>query len=195
MKTFGTFLTVLLIVTSTASFAFIEGENSALDDPMTERILPGQKNGVFNLIYAQKQEQSVRVKIYNSSRSLIHEDRIKSEGGFKRPYDLSDLTPGVYFFEIQDGDSKITHQVLYSQKEPKIGLRKIGDDRIHLTVSDSQDEKLTVQIFDGYDKLIYSDEIVNKGGFSKIYNLSKVGADNVTLQVKHNSKILGTIGY
>jgi len=170
-----------------------EKNKVVMDHPMAVLILPGQENGTFNLYYAQEQEQAVKVKIYNSSRTLVHEERIKSEGGFKRPYDLGDLDPGEYIFEIQDANSKISRQVLYRDSKPSIRLEKIDEDRFRLIVSNTQAKNLTVFISDNYNNLIYTDHISNNGGFMRTYNLSQVKVDKVHFQVKDNYKILGNI--
>ena len=62
-------------------------------------------------------------------------------------------------------------------------------------MADSKAEKLTVNIIDGRNDIIYTDLIMNNGGFSKIYNLAQVNSDNLTIQVKDNYKIVGTINY
>jgi len=171
-----------------------EKNKVVMDHPMAVLILPaGKEKGIFNLYYAQGQEQAVKVRIYNSSRTLLLEESIKSEGDFKRPYDLSDLTPGVYLFEIQDANSKISRQVLYQESKPSISLQEIDEDRFRLRVSNSQAKNLTVHITDDYNNLIYTDYISNNGGFMKTYDLSQVAVDKVHFQVKDNYKILGNI--
>ena len=135
------------------------------------------------------------MRIYNSSRTLVYEDRIKSDGGFRRPYDLKDLEAGVYFFEIQDEDSKIILQVLHGNNKLRVGLRKIDPDRVRLTVAESEFKKLTVRISDDKDNTIHTEVLPSEGGFSKVYNLAQVDAASVIIRVLEDGVTIGSLSY
>ena len=184
---------MILMLAFGASAESPKVEATTNDDPLTVRILPGKDKGVFNLICLHDQRQSVRVRIYDASSNLVHEERIRSQGGFKKPFNLVDMNQGVYVFEILEGKSKVRKQVLYSPETPSVALRSLPDDRVRLTVAGAQADLLTVEIKDALDNLIFTEEIENNGDFTKTYNLVDVPSDPVIIRVKDEHRILGSL--
>ena len=179
---------VLLTVISTAAFA-AGSENVAEVEKATIRILPGSEMNVFRVRYVPTEKQSlrgkkqlVRVRIFDGNGQLVITERIQSENGFVKPYNLAGRNPGIYTFQIKDRNATIdTYVVVKHQPEDNNGhsqatVKKVdGKNRFSVLVSNPYKRKISVKIFDRWDNMIFEESVSSAQRFSKVYNLKYMG--------------------
>ncbi len=104
-------LTITIIATFVMSFAAFSQE-----DTENTALIPSSHN-TFKLIYNNSGDEVVKIKIKDEEGQLLRIDKIKSNGGFMKRYDLTHLEAGKYTFEIKDDNGvSIEEVILQSSK-------------------------------------------------------------------------------
>ncbi len=195
MKTTIKLFAVLLTVISTAAFA-AGSENVAEVEQATIRILPGSEMNVFRVRYVptekqslrvkkysvREKKQSVRVSIFDAKGQLVITERIQSENGFVKPYNLARRNPGIYTIQIKDRNTTIDkyvvvrHQPEDNNGHSQVTVKKVdGKNRFSVLVSNPYKRKISVKIFDRWDNMIFEESVSSAQRFSKVYNLKYMG--------------------
>lgn len=104
MKKFTLTAAVLLMIISTA---FASGDGKA---EKRATIYSLQKD-TYRVIYGAKDEAIVKIKITDEQGNVLREDRVKSKGGFMKPYNFKKLSDGTYTIKLTDEYGEITQQV------------------------------------------------------------------------------------
>jgi outer membrane lipoprotein-sorting protein len=98
-------LTITIIATFVMSFAAFSQESSE-----NTALIPSSHN-TFKLIYNNSGDEVVKIKIKDEEGQLLRIDKIKSNGGFMKRYNLTQLDPGKYTFEISDAQGITSEEV------------------------------------------------------------------------------------
>ena len=93
----------------------------AIDNFSTSQIVGLQENSAFQelMLYPNPFENSIQLKMEGLDNkkmqvmlSDIYGKKIAEWNNAEREFDLSDLSPGIYFFEISEGNNKITKKII-----------------------------------------------------------------------------------
>jgi len=190
-------LLVLLTVISTSVLANGNGLKTIDKNADSKVVLmKGKEPGVLKLLYTDKTENLVRVKIYDPQNRLIHNHQIRNTRGFLRSYDLSQLEKGNYLFKIIDKTGSVTKQVqnyqLLEEQTAEVALRQLKDNKRYNLIVDADQASVKVKIFDESKNLIYAETIHSKNGFSKTYDLSHIRSKRFTFLISINNKTYKT---
>ncbi|MFY0606170.1 MAG: hypothetical protein JXR10_05615 [Cyclobacteriaceae bacterium] len=79
------------------------------------RVLPSTHNS-FKIIYTKSGDSNVKIKLRDAEGAIIHIDKVESNDGFMKRYDLSQLNSGTYSFEVLDKSGKSIHEVNVSDE-------------------------------------------------------------------------------
>lgn len=145
------------------------------------------KNGVYNLVYRGAGAGIVKVTIANEAGHIVMVDQINAEGGFLRPYNFAGLPTGTYTLTVLDRNGKMTLPLLHSgadvQIKPIVQIKAVDSKKYELTLLGSTAETVFVNIYDASKSLVFSEQIAQKGSFSRVYDLNKLAAANFTFEV------------
>lgn len=178
-------LMVLAIV-----FGFLSAQASPIGDEETKKNVSvvAQEEKVYKVIYKGISACDVRISIYNSRNQLVYAERIKLNKGFVRPYNFSGLDFGQYTIEVKDGLGtsleKVDHQPIPKSVVNLIRLKE--KNKFMFTARAEAREYLTINIYDGINRLVYNESQWIEGNFSQLFNLSKVAGD-CTFEVLHEN--------
>lgn len=75
------------------------------------------KNETFNLIYGGADESGVKIEIVDMQGHTIRTDKIKSNGGFMKPYNFAKVEEGTYTIKITDKFGETTKEVEVGSKD------------------------------------------------------------------------------
>ena len=105
-------------------------------------------------------------------------ERIQSENGFVKPYNLAGRNPGIYTIQIKDRNTTIDkyvvvrHQPEDNNGHSQVTVKKVdGKNRFSVLVSNPYKRKISVKIFDHWDNMIFEESVSSLQRFSKVYNL------------------------
>ena len=137
------------------------------------------KSGTLvKLYYRGEQSGKVKVTIYNHSGRVVFKEILKDTEHFMRPYNFVSLPDGEYTIELDDESGKRYQKVTYSTRKQEIvaHLTRLNknENRYMLAVPNIGKETLTVRIYDGHNKMIYTETQKVEGNFAKMYNLNSV---------------------
>lgn len=131
---------------------------------------------VFKVIFKNDRASTrLRMNIYNASSNLIYTE-VVSGNGFIRPLKFAGLVPGEYTIEITDGVSKRTETINYlpasSASKKVVHVSKLaGDERYLISVANAAGEKVTINIYDDFDRLVHTESRQIANEFAQVYNM------------------------
>lgn len=184
-----TLLAVLLTVFSAVGFA-----KATPEDGETSKFKIIAKSDVkFDFIYVAEEAGEVCVTIYNAKGNQVSSKTVKDSKSFRRTYDFSKLTPGKYKVVVRNADGMSNEVINYKVKKAVLQtfVTKIPDSnsvKVHVGAFNPE-KPVTVNIYNQDNRLIHTEEIKNKGSFSKVYDLSKADAKSVNVRVVNDGEI------
>ncbi|QHT69193.1 hypothetical protein GXP67_22385 [Rhodocytophaga rosea] len=156
------------------------------------------KSAVYQLVYLSEVPGTVNVSIVDAKGNTIMTDRVKNvEEGFMRPYNFSALAEGNYLIEIQDAKGKVMvpfiHKVSKTVQPLNVKVKALPTDKkFQVIMIGNQSDVLQVNILDEAKALVYTDYIDATNSFSKVYDLTKVKANNFTFEIRNSNEIIST---
>jgi hypothetical protein len=176
------FFAALLVVTSTA-FA------KTPDEPASG-ISVLQKGELIKLLYKGEKYADVKVYILNQDNEVIFSEKIKGTDGFIRPYNFSNLPEGNYSFELVDYIGRREIQHIDYKLEPRkkvMHVVRVGGttDKFVLSVPNSGQSKLSINIYDDRGRLMHTENEQINGDFAKVYSIND-HSGKVTFEVVDN---------
>jgi hypothetical protein len=148
---------------------------------------------VFKVIYKTEAVSRIKFNIYNASSQLVYSEVMNSDG-FIRPLKFTGLVPGEYTIEISDGSTKRTERVNYQPE--KLSSKKVihvskltGDEEKFLvTLAKVSSEKVTINFYDSFERLVYSETRQVSGEFAQVYNIKRKNVSSVEVVDEAGSK-------
>ena len=181
-------MAVLLTVISTVAFA--KPNDSTRSDALV-RIVAGQANGSYKLIY-QGEQGPVDFRLLNQRGKVLHDERFRVETGFIQPINLSQLPSGDYTFVLKTGDETLTEAVTYTSTEDKLasslGVDQVGQ-QIVVRGTNPESSELSLYIYDDNNELIHENTITG-GQIGQIYELSQVQSKWVRCVISTSNKVV-----
>lgn len=193
MKTKSTLIALLLTVMSGVLLAGNDREKASDSQAIVRN---SGKSAVYQLVYISQIPGTVHVSIFDTKGNIILAERVKNtEDGFMRPYNFSAIEEGNYMIEVQDGKSKVkvpfTHKVTKAIQPLKVNIKALpAEKKFQLVMLGNNDDLLQVNILDQTNKLVYTDYIDARTSFSKVYDLTKVKANNFTFEIKKSDEVI-----
>lgn len=153
--------------------------------------------GVFKLLYKGAKVSDVKISIADARNKLVFNETVKSVDGFMRPYNFSALKEGEYTITITDGSGEKVEKVSYrsSQVSKLVSIKPVGEQgKYLLTAAGKGSERITVNIFDSADNLVYNESKSTLGDFAQVYNLTKIHG-SLTFEIVHENGVAQRIKY
>jgi flagellar hook assembly protein FlgD len=175
MKKF-TMTVAMFVIVMSAAIASGNGSKSVRAD-----VLPG-KDQVYKVIYSAKESGVVKIRIRDEKGTLIRTDRVKSEGGFLVPYNMSSMDNGKYVIEITDKLGTVSKEIEITSSK-SLAVKLLENKRYQLSVESLRKTALSISIFDKTGTLVHQENHENSNGFSRIYDLSKFDSDSFIFEL------------
>jgi hypothetical protein len=140
------------------------------------------EEGVYKLIYKQTEPAKFDLKIINKNGELVFEEKMYRNSGFTKNYDLRNIGDGRYTFQIRENNTKIEKKISF-KLVTEASLSRIGKTKkVRLSLSDTK-SKISIIIYDGKDRLIYQETVEKGTNYFKIYDLSHIRSNKITVDV------------
>jgi hypothetical protein len=91
------------------------GSGTGIDEPVTGviHLYPNPGKGIFNLSFAQRGNAEIALSVYNTLGLQVARETFPGKGTHQDiRIDLSNLTDGVYFMQVQTANEKITKKII-----------------------------------------------------------------------------------
>ncbi|WP_194975624.1 DUF3244 domain-containing protein [Aquiflexum lacus] len=134
----------------------------------------------------------VRLAILNSDGKKLHQQFVKVTNDVMVPYDLSQLPAGEYQVMIESNIKEPSHDVAIFTVETKESIssyplvaygKVIDNDSFKLLVIGLDEPGVQVEIFDQKGRTIFTENINQAEGFSKVYHLDNLTTKDVSIKV------------
>ncbi|HMP98374.1 MAG TPA: T9SS type A sorting domain-containing protein [Cyclobacteriaceae bacterium] len=201
MKTKSILLSALFVVASAA--AVVANDNEARRSETTANkvaVIPGKDAGIFKVIYAGEKSGRVKLTITDAAGKLVHEEYIKHNDGFIRPYNFSNLSEGEYLITVSDMEGKVIEKVVYEKpvgkgtsKSAQVVKLANAEAKYIVTIPQQESNNYTLKVFDSKDQLLLKKEIKTEGDYSALVNLEKAPSDGYTFELSDRNGMISRI--
>ena len=179
-----TTLAVAAIVAGMAAGAKAQQKSVKLD--------PVDKD-LYQLTYVNKGTCNVKVEVLDQDGTLLHAENIKHKKSFTKPYNFQNLSHGEFSFKVTDDEGEYVAKINRSEDVNMVAtIRKIEGGKAKVIVKGDFMSPVSVKILNKRNDLVFGDYIDHESSFSRIYDLSKVRADELKIEVVAESKLLAT---
>jgi len=179
-----TTLVALAIVAGTAAGADAQKKSVRLD--------PVNKD-LYRLTYLNKGKCDITVEVLDDAGQRLYSEQIKQKKSFTKPYSFQNLKLGEYSFKVIDADGEYVTKIKRTDNVYMVAnIRKIDEEKAKVTVKGKFMGPVSVNIFDRNSVLVFDDYIDQEKGFSKVYDLSKVKANELRIEVATENRLLAT---
>ena len=177
--------------TTLVALAIVAGTTSgALAQKKSVRLDPVSKD-LYRLTYLNEGECRIQVEVLDENGKKLLSERINQNRSFTKPYSFKNLKFGEYSFKVIDAQGEYVTKIKRSDEVFMVAnIEKINEDKAKIIVKGTFMSPVSVNIFDRNDVLVFDDYIDHESSFSKIYDLSKVRADELTIEVVTEDKLL-----
>ncbi|WP_373520590.1 DUF3244 domain-containing protein [Aquiflexum sp.] len=134
----------------------------------------------------------VRLAILNSNGKKLHQQFVKVKNDVIVPYDLSQLPAGEYQVMIESNIKEPSHDVamfIVETKDSKSSYplvaygKAIDNDSFKLSVIGLDQPGVQVEIFDQKGRTIFTENINQAEGFTKVYHLDNLTTKDVSIKL------------
>jgi hypothetical protein len=148
---------------------------------------------LYQLTYVNKGECNIKVEIIDREGKVLYAERIKHKNSFTKPYSFQNLNLGEYSFKVIDDEGIYLTKIKRSRELNMVAnVIKLDHDKAKVIVKGDLVAPVSVLIYDSYDILVFEDYIDHANSFSKVYDLSKVKAEDLIIEVVSENKMLAT---
>jgi hypothetical protein len=147
----------------------------------------------YQLTYVKEGVCNVLVEVLDKKGTVLYTERLKQKNSFTKPYSFQNLEFGEYSFKITDEEGVFVTKIKRSDEINMVAsIRKLAGEKAKVIVKGEFMGPVSVNIFDKHSELVFDDYIDHESAFSRIYDLSKVKADELRIEVVSESKMLAT---
>lgn len=134
----------------------------------------------------------VRLAILNSDGKKLHQQFVKVKNDVMVPYDLSQLPAGEYQVMIESNIKEPSHDVAMFTVETKDSKssyplvaygKSIDNESFRLSVIGLEEPGVQVEIYDQKGRTIFTENINQEEGFTKVYRLDNLTTKDVSIKV------------
>lgn len=189
----GIIATAAALVVATSMAMASKNTNEATNSSRVD-IRQTEAAGVYNLRYASQTAGHVTVRIYNSNGAVLLKERISHKNSFERPYNLRNLPDGIYTVAIERDGSVVEESIYHVKNLPLksspffVDVNEVAHDKYELTVKKTGRQVVKVKIADHSGSVYFNDIIDQQGSFKQVFDLSKVMAGDVRMEVTVGNK-------
>ncbi len=185
LKTMKTLLTFALALSLGAS-TFANTEKESIAALSNVKVHDQKVNVSF-----QEGLGKVKLSILNESGQKLHQQTFKVKENLMMPYDLSNLPEGEYYFMIEskngEEDDKAVYTVTSKAAPEELPLMAYGKaldkTSFRLAVVGLEQPGVDVRIWHNNGKVIFTENINQEEGFSKVYHVDNMTVKDVSVQV------------
>lgn len=178
------FITLTLIAVF-ATFVFAE-------NPSTANVAITKSGTVFKVFYKADAKEAVKVSIVNAAGEIVYVEHVKTNNGFIRPYNFSNLPFGDYTIIVEGDEGRSVTKVVHAKREETLlsQLIRIPDSKKCL-VTLAGASYATVTVKDQFNKVLYERQVrISEKGASTLFDFSKLtGAVSVQVSSGDQEKI------
>lgn len=150
------------------------------------------EDGTYRLIYKNEGERFVKIKFLDENKQVLYTETVKSEQGFIKPFDLSELPFGTYSFQVEADGEILTETVVIQSPEEKYGhmvhvKESAYDGMFEIYVDEKAETSFSLYILNDEGDVIYEEEATQG---AKAYDLSRVASDGVTVLLYKDQEIV-----
>ena len=156
------------------------------------RLEPVSKD-VYQPTYMKKGACDLKVEVVDKEGTVLHTESIKQKKSFTKPYSFKNLSIGEFSFKVTDEDGVYLATIQRSDEVNMVAsIKKMNDGKAKVIVKGEFMSPVSVKILNKRNELVFDDYIDHERSFSKVYDLSKVKADELKIEVVAESKLLAT---
>ncbi len=152
---------------------------------------------VYRLIVDTEDQSDVTFRIYSEKGKQIFKDKIFKVSGFIKPYNFQNLPRGLYKLEVEKNGTILEQEVIHNERHSAEQFSSLLVDlnqgentkKFDLRVVGANNRPVTVEIKNSYGQTVYTDEVSGLMGFTRTYDLEKVGKV-ASFQVKVDNQIV-----
>ena len=182
-----------LTKTTLVALAIVAGTAAGADAQKKSVRLDPVNNDLYRLTYLNQGKCNITVEVLDDEGKKLYSEQIQQQKSFTKPYNFSSLDFGEYSFKVRDMEGEYVTKIKRSEGVSMVAkIRKIEDGKAQLFVKGEVMEPISVNIFDSNDVLLFDDYIDHERSFSRVYDLSKVKAEELRIEVVAESKLLAT---
>jgi hypothetical protein len=174
---------VIIFILVTVSCAVTQASPIGPD----QRIKVRKSGDVFKVTYQSPADGKVKVTILDEEGQVVFTEKINSQGGFKRPYNFSQLPKGDYTIQIEDVLGACSEKLSYQDIKwiTRVAKLKGAKDKYMVTIPDQGKQRASVFVYNQFQELVFTDYINQEGDFVRIYHLKNL--EGATIQVVNQS--------
>ncbi len=181
-KVTKTTLAIAAIVVGMA-FGVKAQEKSVRLDPVSKDL--------YRLTYLSQGKSDVKVEIIDEEGEILHSEQIKLRNSFTKSFNFQDLQFGEYSVKLTDQEGEYITKINRSEDVYMIAtIKPLEEDKAKVIVRGEFMGPVYVNIYDGKRVLVFDDYIDMESSFSKIYDLSRVQASELEIEVVTDSETL-----
>lgn len=179
-----TILVALAIVAGTAPGTFAQLKSVRLDQVSKD---------LYRLTYLKEGDCQIKVEVIDQSGTKLLSEQIKRQKSFTKPYNFQSLNFGEYSFKVIDSEGEYVTKIERTDNVYMVAnIKKVDEEKAKVIVKGEFMGPVSVNIFDRNDVLVFDDFLDQERGFSKVYDLSKVKANELRVEVVTENKLLAT---
>lgn len=179
-----TTLVVLAIVVGSATGVLAQRKLVRLD-PV--------KKDLYQLTYLHRGNCHIKVEVIDEDGHELFTEQISQKKSFTKPYSFQNLELGEYTFKVTDDEGTYVTKIKRTDEINMVAsIKKMEDEKAKVIVKGDFMSPVSVNIFDRQNILVFDDYIDHDSSFSKVYDLSKVNADELRIEVIAENKLLAT---
>jgi len=146
------------------------------------------KDNTYKVFYTSKEPSVVKIRLRDEKGHFIQTDRIKSEDGFMKPYDLTALKDGNYYFELIDQYGRLSKEVKIEEtKNSVLAVKALENKKYQLLVEQCEMEPVKVTILNTKEEVLFNETYQGVKGFSQVFDLSKFSTDSFVFEISDNN--------
>lgn len=139
---------------------------------------------VYKVFYTNEDPAIVKIRLRDEDGKIIRTDRIKNKIGFMKPYNLTNLESGIYYFELKDDYGVVSKKVeIEKVNNNHMAVKTLNNNKYQVLVEQKDLTPLKLSIFNQEGELLHRETMKNKSGFSRIYDLSKFNSNGYVFQI------------
>lgn len=184
----GIIATAAALVVATSMAMASKNTNEATKTSQV-KIKQTEAAGIYNLRFDSETSGQVTVKIASENGNVLVKDKIGYKNSFERPYNLQSLPDGTYKVSVERDGTVIEETIHHVKNLPlkssnySVDVAEISNDKFELTVKKTGHQVVKVKIADKNGLIYFNDVIDQQGSFKQVFDLSKVVATDVKMEV------------
>jgi hypothetical protein len=190
MKKISVALVTVLLCTAVFAFGTDESSSSSVE------VTNCSGSSLYKVYYSSQTPSDVKVTILDNSGKILFTERIRKTDGFIRPYNFQGMKEGEYFISVESIRNSYSKKVTYNggRIDKVINLVKISDEgKFLLSARSKGQDKISVNVYNQLNELVFSKESVIAGEFAQVYNLKN--KKGFTIEITDSKGILKTVNY